>query len=153
MNLIAFTSGTVEMRGLKPPVVCRSAHREKPYSQHVPDIHLVLLAHVIFFPKVECFPPVAVVFQCTWAPKYYLQLLSVVSTQYILSKLAGESLLKAPWGLSESSPIPHGTINRLWGRIRENVHSGRPADESCFKSDINMVWNISAPQSMIDLLS
>lgn len=143
-------------------MACRSARWEKPQSQYVSDIHLVYLAlgfwteNVIFSLKVEYCPPVVVVLQCSWAPKYYLycnlRVCCVISTQYI-SELAGESLLKAPWGLSQSSPIPHRTINRLWGRIRENVHSRRPADESCSKSDINMVRNISALQSMLDLVS
>lgn len=67
-------------------------------------------------------------------------------------ELAGESLLKAPWGLRQSSPIPHRTINRLWGWIKESVHSGRPPDKNYFESDINVVWNISVTQSMLDPL-
>lgn len=51
----------------------------KPQSQYAADIHVLYIVHLSFwtlcvtiFPKVEYFPPVVVVLQCSWAPKYYL---------------------------------------------------------------------------------
>lgn len=53
-----------------------------------------------------------------------------------------ERVLKITLGINSELSHPTWNYKQALGGIRENVHSGRPTDESRFKSDINMVWNI-----------